>query len=577
MDIIMNQLFMPGAHAAIRPFVFFSYGVLIAAAAGCSDGSGEGEAECGNGIVEAGELCDGNCPVACDDDLACTTDTLAGADCSRQCLFTPVAACLGGDGCCPAACDIDGDSDCPAGCGDAVCQAGETCAGCPEDCGACPTCSDGIQNQGETGIDCGGPCEACPPPVADYYVAPTGDDDAAGTFEAPFATWEKLSDVMQAGDLAYIRGGTYRNTKPLPFDDWSPVCRFSNLDGTESEPIRIWAYPGEHPVLDMSDIPETSVSTGMIGVFVSSSAHVWFRGLRVTGLQQNHDGNHDVSTGWATYEASNITIENCEVDHIGGYGFTNGTDSNNNLYRNCDVHHCADEFSTGYEFGGANGFGQTGNTGSTNTTYSGCRAWWNSDDGFDFFDDDGFITVENSWAFWNGYIPDTFDAGGDGQGFKMGPNHTDMPTTFLRVMTNCLAVQNLAMGFDQNDANCLFHVYNNTAYDNETGGFFFPYHEGIEHIFRNNVSYGNGGSDVNSGRTGWTDDHNTWNGGVTASDEDFAGLDASVLTAPRQEDGSLPDIDLLHLAAGSDLIDAGVDVGLPYSGAAPDLGAFESE
>jgi hypothetical protein len=27
--------------------------------------------------------------------------------------------------------------------------------------------------------------------------------------------------------------------------------------------------------------------------------------------------------------------------------------------------------------------------------------------------------------------------------------------------------------------------------------------------------------------------------------------------------------------AGSDLIDKGVDVGLPYTGSAPDLGAFE--
>lgn len=33
----------------------------------------------------------------------------------------------------------------------------------------------------------------------------------------------------------------------------------------------------------------------------------------------------------------------------------------------------------------------------------------------------------------------------------------------------------------------------------------------------------------------------------------------------------------MHLAAGSDLIDAGVDLGLPFKGKAPDLGAFESD
>jgi len=45
---------------------------------------------------------------------------------------------------------------------------------------------------------------------------------------------------------------------------------------------------------------------------------------------------------------------------------------------------------------------------------------------------------------------------------------------------------------------------------------------------------------------------------------------------PRQADGSLPVIDFLKLAPGSHLIDAGVNVGLPYNGAAPDLGWFES-
>jgi hypothetical protein len=37
----------------------------------------------------------------------------------------------------------------------------------------------------------------------------------------------------------------------------------------------------------------------------------------------------------------------------------------------------------------------------------------------------------------------------------------------------------------------------------------------------------------------------------------------------------LPALDFLRLKAGSHLIDAGVDVGLPFNGTAPDLGAFE--
>jgi hypothetical protein len=92
------------------------------------------------------------------------------------------------------------------------------------------------------------------------------------------------------------------------------------------------------------------------------------------------------------------------------------------------------------------------------------------------------------------------------------------------------------------------------------------------------------------------DDHNTWNGSAFAvSAADFQSIDlgdgvaqavAQVLRGPRQADGSLPDIGgFLKLIAGSNLIDAGVPVSftfggttynLGYSGAAPDLGAFET-
>lgn len=36
--------------------------------------------------------------------------------------------------------------------------------------------------------------------AAEYYVAPTGSDSAAGTMEAPFATLQKGHDTAAAGD-----------------------------------------------------------------------------------------------------------------------------------------------------------------------------------------------------------------------------------------------------------------------------------------------------------------------------------------------------------------------------------------
>jgi hypothetical protein len=68
---------------------------------------------------------------------------------------------------------------------------------------------------------------------------------------------------------------------------------------------------------------------------------------------------------------------------------------------------------------------------------------------------------------------------------------------------------------------------------------------------------------------------NSWNGGFSVSPDDFISLDTTGVSTPRQAGGSLPDIPFARLAPGSDLIDAGVDVGLPYLGIKPDLGCFE--
>jgi hypothetical protein len=53
-------------------------------------------------------------------------------------------------------------------------------------------------------------------------------------------------------------------------------------------------------------------------------------------------------------------------------------------------------------------------------------------------------------------------------------------------------------------------------------------------------------------------------------------IDDSFATAARRDDGSLPDIPFMRPVTGGRLVDKGVNIGLPFSGSAPDLGAFES-
>jgi hypothetical protein len=100
---------------------------------------------------------------------------------------------------------------------------------------------------------------------------------------------------------------------------------------------------------------------------------------------------------------------------------------------------------------------------------------------------------------------------------------------------------------------------------------------GYDHRLRNNLGY-KGGTEIRSIDYDKCDNaYNYFDLDVTVSDEDFLSLDEALLVLPRQADGSLPDIDFMRLAEGSDLVDRGEDIGFPYYGAAPDLGAFEQE
>jgi len=94
-------------------------------------------------------------------------------------------------------------------------------------------------------------------------------------------------------------------------------------------------------------------------------------------------------------------------------------------------------------------------------------------------------------------------------------------------------------------------------------------------VLHNNVSFSPVTADTNIVADS-IQDHNSWTLSVTATITDFLNLDETLAKAARQADGSLPVNDFARLVFGSDLIDAGVDVDLPYCGTAPDLGAFES-
>ncbi len=124
---------------------------------------------CGDGQVGALEQCDtaiaaglpGACPTACDDQDACTSDTLSGSECLAQCVTGDIAACVDGDGCCPSACDATTDSDCTATCGNGIIEAGETCDGnCPTACDDGAACTTDVMSG--SAATCDAACSTSP-------------------------------------------------------------------------------------------------------------------------------------------------------------------------------------------------------------------------------------------------------------------------------------------------------------------------------------------------------------------------------------------------------------------------------
>jgi MYXO-CTERM domain-containing protein len=462
--------------------------------------------------------------------------------------------------------------------------------------------------------------------AATYYVAPTGSDTAAGTLDAPFASWAQAQTAAAAGDTVYFRGGTYKYT------DATSTCSSTSAtvdsvvlskSGTSGNMINYWAYQGETPVFDFSGVTDMSkYNCRHVGVRIEGD-YLYLKGLEITGTLQLNSDNHE-SWGLYVMGGSNNTFELLNSHHNMGPGFFI-QEGGGNTFLNCDSHENEDTLTSNGDGQSADGFGcHPDKAGDTGNIFHGCRAWWNSDDGWDFIKSQEACTVEYSWSWYHGYKPDALSGGkpvalaaGNGNGFKGGGY--DMPPADVpnpipqHILRFNVSFFNKAAGFYANHSPNSAYFYNNTGYSNNPDfnmlGVGSDDTSSISVGFlRNNLAFG-GTLTSNMNLGGLIDDqYNSWdsNMGITVANADFqsvafappascpavysAGGTVCVLptdttsfagmASARQADGSLPVLPFLRLAAGSPEIDKGTTAGLPqpypaYVGAAPDLGAFE--
>ncbi|MBC8054065.1 MAG: DUF4990 domain-containing protein [Sphingobacteriaceae bacterium] len=417
-----------------------------------------------------------------------------------------------------------------------------------------------------------------------YFVAVNGSDKNPGTIKEPFASIQKSQEVVNAGDTVYIRGGNYAMSE-------SQIARkqgiysyvtYLNKSGKEGASIKYWAYPGERPVFNYSDVkPQTRV----IAFYVSGS-YIHLKGFEVVGVQVTLL-NHTQSECFQNHGSNNI-YEQLSMHDGQAIGFYLLAGSNN-LILNCDAYNNYDYTSEGGKGGNTDGFGCHGKKGDVNNIFRACRAWFNSDDGYDCISSFEPVIFENCWAMYNGYSP-KFKSLADGNGFKAGgyggrsvdalPN--PIPRNTIRF---CLAVKNKASGFYSNHHISGSDWYNNSAYNNGTNFNMLSRLRdnktdvpGYGHKMRNNLGFMARSKEMDKLDTAESDiSDNYFTLRVKVEAKDFLSLDEDELVKPRKADGSLPEVNFMRLKKNSDLIDAGVDIGFPYKGEKPDLGFLEHQ
>ncbi len=379
-----------------------------------------------------------------------------------------------------------------------------------------------------------------------HYVAANGNDANEGTAHSPWATILNAMRKAQPGDTIFVRGGTYTEG-----EIW--IQRTYGMGGKNGRYVTISAYPGERPIF----------TDGNRGLIIDASY------VRVIGLEfQNGKSMYNVDWSGPTdhvefignrfsgifgYEAIGITGDHNLVEgniiHLSGN--TTGT-LGHGIYATRGKY----TVIRGNVISGATGFGIH--------LYDERRSG----------DAAGSIRQIKNIVIENNFISASRQRSGIivGAGADGGPAHIDSVIVRYNVVFNN-PMHGILIGGWSEVKN--IHIYHNTICGNGDNGIQI-FQRQVKNVTINNniIAVNNGKRHIDNAPNapGVVIERNLYHPPTIA-------LNNAQDNKPRRGDPLFvdPEKNDFRLQKGSPAIDAGINWGQPFKGAAPDLGAFESD
>jgi hypothetical protein len=426
--------------------------------------------------------------------------------------------------------------------------------------------------------------------MANYWVAPPpeGKDTYPGTFDKPWATVQKAADTALAGDIVNFKDGTYDCPSPVSFDKESGSLGRPITFRAQHHRKAVWESAGrvcditrDHLILEGMVL---SGDTGVgLGAFVSLSGcnYVIFSDCEIRNTQGHgmfiensssikimkceiHNETHWEDTGLSMEgiflysRVSRVLIDSCHIYHTSHTGISI-RDATSVMVRNCHIH---DTSSHGIAVGCGSATGTQHDVALRDNVIDHCGAWR--------------LAADAKAGVYVNYGAEELKIFKNDIYKNDGPGLIIMTNAYgpITVRNNTFYANQQAMVYDWGDISVFYrtpdsaprlYIENNIIY-NTTGLPTVCIESEVTSDIQmdHNLYYSSVSEEI------WRD------GTCYTSYSAYKAAGYEPHTVISREPKFTETVgESLGLRLDSPAVDAGLDVGEPYSGDAPDIGAHE--